>query len=92
MDQTLIGILIGAGVSIVTTLSTQWLTMAKEDKQWNRERQSKLDDQKELDAKEQNGLLRQAYIKCVHNLSYLESKINRSEFILFSEKEEKLTI
>ena len=78
MDQTLWAILIGAGVSIVTTLISQWFIVAKEKRQWVRERQSRLEDQKSIETKEKRELIREAYSHSIEAASALLTFLNSS--------------
>lgn len=71
MDQTLWAILIGAGVSIVTTLISQLFIVSKEKRQWERERQSRLEDQKSIEEKEKRELIRNAYCHSIEASSTL---------------------
>ena len=71
MDQTLLAILIGAGVSIGTTVISQLFIMSKEKRQWERERKSRLDDQKSIEETEKRELIREAYSHSIEAVSAL---------------------
>lgn len=78
MDSTLLGVIIGSGMTFAGGFLNQLLSTYKEKKQWDRQRTSAKEDKREEIIQKEKEYLRELYYKCLLSLSVYISKENEN--------------
>ena len=79
MDSTLLGVMIGSGLSFFGNFLTQFLSSKKEERQWQRQRIANKEDKQEDMIKQEKEYLKELYHKCLLSLSMVISGLQHND-------------
>jgi hypothetical protein len=71
IEPTLLGVIIGSGLSLVGNFLTQWATIWKEERQWKRQQAAEEKKMHRLETKEKIRSIKNIYQNCISRLSLL---------------------
>ena len=74
IEPTLLGVIIGSGLSLIGNFLTQWTSIWKEERQWKRQQVAKYKENDRIESKEKINSIKNIYQNCISRLSLLVAR------------------